>query len=437
MIERAMLTPLLLLVALAAPRGTVSPADASAYPPSFDPSSPATQPDGAEHGKLTWFTGSFDDLVREATKSNRVIFIDFWTTWCVWCKRLDQDTFTNDAVAATMKDVLCYSVDAESQEGAPLARRFAANGYPLLIFLDPDGSLRDRISGYLPPDRFQTEVERIKRGEGTVSEARKRLAKVPSDVFARLDLVLALRKTNDLAGAKTELDTAKKAIANGQGFDPKSVDDRWKLVEKLNAVGEAAGAREQMAAIKSLDPECKTVVCRRIKLQEITHEANLRYAKTKSVDTTSIVAFLKTETQPEILFEGWNIVQNMELYQVRESHKAEHADEEVFHRTGARDAGREAWKYCPPDKIADWGARFAAFLYECGSELTPEEKDLAVAVATRASEAAPNSPDHLEVLGCCLFAAGKRDEAVRTIQRGLAIDPNRASLKNRLAEFQR
>jgi thioredoxin-related protein len=395
----------------------------------------ATVAEGS-HGKLTWFTGSFDDLVREATKSQKIIFIDFWTTWCGWCKKLDQDTFSDDAVAAAMKNVLCYSVDAESKDGAPLAKRFAASGYPLLVFLDPDGQLRDRISGYLPPDKFLKEAQRIERGEGTVSEARKKLAKDANDVFARLDLVLALRRVNDLAGAQSELDLAKNAIAKNQGFDPRSVDDRWKLHEKLNSLGETAGAQEQSAAIQPLDPDCKSVVCRRIKMQDVVHAANQHYAKTKNVDTAPLIAFLASEKEPEILFEGWSVVENMELFQVRDAHKNERAEEESFHRAAARDAGREAWKHCPADKISDWGARFAAFLYEDAAHTSAEEKDLAVDVATRASEAAPNSPDHMEVLACCLFASGKRDEALRVIKRALEIAPERASLKKRLEEFQ-
>lgn len=414
----------------------------SAAPGGPQASSPVVPPAAAavagdEHGKLTWFKGSFDDLVREATKSKKIIFIDFWTTWCVWCKRLDHDTLSADSVVASMKDILCYSVDAESKDGAPLARRFGASGYPFLVFLEPDGSLRDRISGYLAPDRFLKEVARIKTGEGTVSEARRKLALNPRDVFARLELVFVLRKLNEAANAQAELDLVKQAIARNEGFDPKSIDDRWKLSERLAGVGDATASREQLDAILVLDTECKSIVCRRVKMQEVARQSNETYRKTKKVDSAPMIAFLKTETQPEILFEGWGVVRNMELFQIKEARKLGRTEEERFHRAAAREAGREAWKYCPPDKVADWGARFAASLYEDAAALTPEEKDLAVDVATRAAEAAPKSLDHLEVLACCLFVAGQRDEAVRLIRSGLAIDPERPSFRSRLDEFQR
>src|SRR4051812_7097083 len=107
-----------------------------------------------EHGKLAWFQGSFDDAMREAARAKKTIFIDFWTHTCMWCKRLDAEAFSSTSVVEVLKDSVCYSVDAESQEGAPLARRFGVTGYPMLVFLDSDGSLRDRIGGYLPTDAF-------------------------------------------------------------------------------------------------------------------------------------------------------------------------------------------------------------------------------------------------------------------------------------------
>ncbi len=389
-----------------------------------------------EHGKLTWFRGGFDDVLREAARTKKVVFIDFWTHSCVWCKRLDAEAFSNAAVVDAFKDAVCYSVDAESTDGAPLARRFGVTGYPMLVFLDADGSLRDRIGGYLPTEAFFKEVKRILSGEGTLSQARGTLARNPNDVLARLDLVLALRKLNDPSAA-TELERAKKSIERGEGFDPKSVDDRWTLSNKLAALGDAAGSKEQLEAIRTLDRECKSVACRRLKLQEVSREVTTNYRIKKNVDTSPLIAFLGAETDPAILFDGWCTVEDWELFQVKDARKYMRPDEERFHTNAARDAGREAWKSCPRERVADWGGRFAAFLYQDAASLKAEEKDLAVEIATRAYEAAPKSLDHLEVLACCLHAAGKNDESIALLKRGLEQDPQRDNLKRRLDEFQR
>lgn len=35
----------------------------------------------ADHGKLAWYEGSFDDALKKAKAENKIIFIDFWTEW--------------------------------------------------------------------------------------------------------------------------------------------------------------------------------------------------------------------------------------------------------------------------------------------------------------------------------------------------------------------
>ena len=386
-------------------------------------------------GDVAWFQGGFDDAVREASKAHKLVLVDFRIAICDACAKLDTDTYSNAAVASAMKDFVCVTIDAQSKAGAPLARRFVVSGYPTLVFLDPDGAVRDRIVATLPPDRFLRELKRIQSGEGTVTDARAKAAAAPGDPFARLELASALRRVNDSAGALAEIEAAKRAIKAGQGFDLKSTDVRWALSQKLADLGDGAAAREELAALHALDPEGKSIASRRAKLQELTHAVNVAYAKTHSVDAKPLIAFLRSETEPDVLFEGWNVVQRTELYQVNDARKRESPDEEEFHRAAWRDAGREAWKWCPQDKIADWGAGFAAAMYEDAANLTDEEKSLAVDVATRAAEAAPKSPDHLEVLACCLFAAGKREDALRTLKTAMDIDPSRESLKKRMTEF--
>jgi hypothetical protein len=35
----------------------------------------------AEHGKLNWFKGTYEELLAEGARSNKIMFLDFWTSW--------------------------------------------------------------------------------------------------------------------------------------------------------------------------------------------------------------------------------------------------------------------------------------------------------------------------------------------------------------------
>lgn len=105
--------------------------------------------------EIVWSKGSLEEALEQAKKQDKLVFIDFWTTWCGWCKKLDHDTYTDPKVIAALNEhYVCLSIDAESKLGAPIARRYSVNGYPTLLFLTTDGLVRERVAGYKPPEKF-------------------------------------------------------------------------------------------------------------------------------------------------------------------------------------------------------------------------------------------------------------------------------------------
>ena len=46
------------------------------------------------------------------------------------------------------------SVDAEKGKGIELARKYGVKGYPTFVFINPDGSLTKKTSGYRSPENF-------------------------------------------------------------------------------------------------------------------------------------------------------------------------------------------------------------------------------------------------------------------------------------------
>ena len=96
-----------------------------------------------DHSKekgIQFFHGSFEELLKEAKKQNKPIFIDFYTKWCGPCKVMAKGTFTKPEVGDFYnKNFISYKVDAEVGEGPELAKKYRIKGYPTLVFINNEG----------------------------------------------------------------------------------------------------------------------------------------------------------------------------------------------------------------------------------------------------------------------------------------------------------
>ncbi len=73
---------------------------------------PENQPESAEIKWMTW-----EEAIAASEQSPKKIFIDMYTDWCGWCKRMDATTFKDEAVVQYMNENF-YAVkfDAEQKE---------------------------------------------------------------------------------------------------------------------------------------------------------------------------------------------------------------------------------------------------------------------------------------------------------------------------------
>lgn len=376
-----LLTSLAIAVLMSPPAAPVAPSATSVAP--------------GDHGKIAWFQGSFEAALAQAKAENKLIFIDFWTDWCGWCKRLDKDTFSNDSVVTEMKDILCLSIDAESKTGKPIAKRFAVGSYPTLILLGSDGRVDDKIGGYLKPDQFKREIQRVRSGEGTVRGLRRKVA-----------------------------------------ADPTNIDLRLQLASKLEGLGDVEGHAAEAAEVQKLDPEGKSLPLRRIALLAVGQKINEGFEKTQKVDTALMAAFLAEEKHEELLFEGWNFMGQMNLFLAKQAEqKGSEADAKKY-QADHRSSLRTAWKYVPDSQVATFGNSVAFAFYEARANLSDEDKAFALEVAGKVNEVSKDNVNAIDTYACCLAMNGKKDDAIRQVQRCIELQPENPKWKDRLAELQ-
>lgn len=81
-----------------------------------------------------------------ARRSDKLVFVDFVTTWCGPCKEMDQLVYTAAEVVEAAHGVVAVKLDGDVER--ELVKRYEVRGYPTLLLLDADGSVLKRAVGY-------------------------------------------------------------------------------------------------------------------------------------------------------------------------------------------------------------------------------------------------------------------------------------------------
>lgn len=74
-----------------------------------------------------------------ARQTDRPIFIDFWADWCIPCKQMDTQVYTNPRVLETLREKF-VAVRLHFDLQRDLARRFNVEALPYLVFADSHGT---------------------------------------------------------------------------------------------------------------------------------------------------------------------------------------------------------------------------------------------------------------------------------------------------------
>ncbi len=125
------------------------------------------------YAQVQFFNGNWKELLAEAKKKNKPIWVDFYAVWCGPCKMMTKNTFENKEVGDySNANYIAYKIDAEKGEGPELADKYQINAYPTIVFLDPNGNHIKNSVGYKTPEQFLAELKanvNLKK-EGTTTE---------------------------------------------------------------------------------------------------------------------------------------------------------------------------------------------------------------------------------------------------------------------------
>ena len=103
-----------------------------------------------DHQEINW--QAFDyKLLEQAKTDGKPVILDFYAVWCIPCKELDRNTFTNEEVVKLSEEFVTLKVDLTHESDQlvkDLKKVFEIRGVPTIVFIGENGKEIKHLSFY-------------------------------------------------------------------------------------------------------------------------------------------------------------------------------------------------------------------------------------------------------------------------------------------------
>jgi len=88
------------------------------------------------------------DVTAKAEQEGKLIFLDLYTDWCLPCKLMKEDVYTDESIGDFMNEnFINYKVNAEEGNGPNMTVLYNIESFPGLLFLDANGRVLEQKQG--------------------------------------------------------------------------------------------------------------------------------------------------------------------------------------------------------------------------------------------------------------------------------------------------
>lgn len=243
----------------------------------------------AQAAAVEGFLTSWSAAQKAAKAQNKPVFLHFTTTWCGWCRKIENDIYKKDEGKEAMKDFVPASLDCtrRGRKGDALKAATANNklmgkygggGYPFLAIVTHDGVVLNTFSGYKPMPAFKAELAKAKKVFKEYGEFQKYAATADKNSY---EYNLRAMKTYSALSA---WDQALAAAEKIKKLDPQNKKgDRaaanLAILSGASAKGDEAGLKAAVGEIRKLDAENAKGLLEKALIEQA--EMHFRLARTR------------------------------------------------------------------------------------------------------------------------------------------------------------
>ncbi len=106
------------------------------------------------------FSTNLTSAFEVSNASGEPLFVYFRSETCGWCKKFEEESFTNESIVGTLSDSFTIvTIDVYKQKN--ITRYYGVRGTPVELFLYPNGTEIRRLPGYVDNQTFLNTINEI------------------------------------------------------------------------------------------------------------------------------------------------------------------------------------------------------------------------------------------------------------------------------------
>lgn len=110
--------------------------------------------------QILFVESNLNAALERAKSEKKLLFVDFYATWCGPCKLMAQDVFTLPEIGEYFNGhFISCKLDAEKDVDKSVLKKYGVTGFPCMIFMDAEGKVLRKVMGLMAPGILLSEAK--------------------------------------------------------------------------------------------------------------------------------------------------------------------------------------------------------------------------------------------------------------------------------------